>query len=42
MSEGSSNLVTRLVDRVFPRTQDFYGLINEQCDLVVEASEAFV
>ncbi len=42
MSEGSSNLVTRLMDRVFPRAQDFYGLINEQCDLVVEASEAFV
>jgi len=42
MSEGSGNLVTRLVDRVFPRTQNFFRLIDEQCDLIVEASEAFV
>ena len=42
MSEGSTNIVTRLVDRVFPRSQDFFGLINQQCDLVVASSEAFV
>ena len=42
MSEGSSNMVTRLVDRVFPRSQDFFSLVNEQCDLVVASSEAFV
>jgi len=42
MSGGSNSVVTRLVDRVFPRMPDFYGLINEQCDAAVEAMEVFV
>jgi len=42
MSEGSENVVTKLVDRVFPRMPDFYSLMNDQCDLLVIAMEEFV
>ena len=42
MSGGSNNVVTKLVDRVFPRMPDFYGLMNDQCDLLVTAMEDFV
>ena len=42
MSAESNSVVSRLVDRVFPRMPDFYGLINEQCDLAVEAMSQFV
>ncbi len=33
---------SRFLDRIFPRMPDFYGLINEQCDVVVEGMEALV
>lgn len=42
MSAAKDSLLTRLVDRVFPRMPDFYSLLNEQCDLAVEAMEVFV
>lgn len=42
MSCESNSIITRLIDRVFPRMPDFYGLINEQCDILVEGMEAFV
>ena len=42
MSESSENVVAKLVDRVFPRMPDFYSLMNDQCDLLVVAMEAFV
>jgi len=42
MNASKESVVTRLVDRVFPRMPDFYSLLNEQCDLVVEAMEVFV
>lgn len=42
MSAQSNSVVTRLVDRVFPRMPDFYGLINSQCELVCEAMGVFV
>jgi len=42
MNDKPESLLTRLVNRVFPRTPDFYGLINEQCDVLVEAMDAFV
>jgi hypothetical protein len=42
MSGKTDSLLTRLVNRVFPRTPDFYSLLNEQCDLAVEALEVFV
>ncbi len=39
---SSNSAVTRLVDRVFPRMPDFYGLINDQCDQVCNAMDVFV
>jgi len=42
MSGSSNSVVTKLVDRVFPRMPDFYGLINEQCDLIVKSMDVFV
>ena len=42
MIGNKDSLLTRLVDRVFPRMPDFYALLNEQCDLAVEAMEVFV
>lgn len=42
MSGSSNSVVSRIVDRVFPRMPNFYGLIDEQCDAAVEAMEAFV
>jgi uncharacterized protein Yka (UPF0111/DUF47 family) len=42
MTKNQSSAVSRLVERVFPRTPNFYGLINEQCDLAVQALEVFV
>ena len=40
MNDATKSLMQRLIDRVFPRMPDFYGLINEQCDLAVEAMPA--
>lgn len=42
MNDKSKSTVTRLVDRVFPRMPDFYSLLNDQCDLLVEAMGAFI
>jgi uncharacterized protein Yka (UPF0111/DUF47 family) len=42
MSDKSDSLVTRLFKRVFPRMPDFYGLLNDQCNVLVEAMQAFV
>ena len=42
MSGESNSVVSRLVDRVFPRMPKLYGLVNEQCDLAVEAMSEFV
>jgi uncharacterized protein Yka (UPF0111/DUF47 family) len=42
MSEGSAKVVTKLVDWVFPRMPDFYGLMNDQCDLLVGAMDEFI
>jgi hypothetical protein len=42
MSGSSNSVVSKLVDRVFPRMPDFYGLINEQCDLVCASLDIFV
>jgi len=41
MNDMNKSMMQRLVDRVFPRMPDFYGLINEQCDLAVEAMQLF-
>ncbi len=42
MSGGSNTVISRLVDNVFPRMPDFYGMLNQQCDLVLRSTEAFV
>jgi uncharacterized protein Yka (UPF0111/DUF47 family) len=42
MSDNKVSVLTRLVHRVFPRVPDFYSLLNDQCDLAVEAMETFV
>jgi predicted phosphate transport protein (TIGR00153 family) len=42
MTEKKGSLLGRVVDRVFPRAPDFYTLLNDQCDLAVEAMEVFV
>ena len=42
MSGESNSVFSRLFDRVFPRMPDFFGLINEQCDLAVEAMAEFL
>ena len=42
MSGNSRSVVTRLVDRVFPRMPDFYGLINRQCEFIAAAMDVFV
>ena len=42
MGGDKDSVLIRLVDRVFPRMPDFYTLLNEQCDLAVEAMEVFV
>lgn len=42
MSGSSDSVVSRIVDRVFPIMPNFYGLIEEQCDVAVQAMETFV
>jgi uncharacterized protein Yka (UPF0111/DUF47 family) len=42
MNSNSESGIVRLIDRVFPRMPDFYGRINDQCVLAVEAIEALV
>lgn len=42
MNAVSKSLVTKLVDRVFPRMPDFYGMMDDQCDLLVLALTEFV
>jgi len=42
MNGISDSAITRLVDRIFPRTPDFYGLVNEKCDTLVAVIDAFV
>lgn len=41
MNEEKKSLMRRLIDRVFPRMPDFYGLINEQCDIALESMQVF-
>ncbi len=33
---GGNSLLTIVVDRVLPKTPDFFSLVDEQCDLAVE------
>ena len=38
----SASVATGTVDRVVPCAQDFYALMNEQCDVLVQAMDAFI
>jgi hypothetical protein len=42
MSTASKTVITKMVDRVFPRMPDFYTMMDEQCDLLVLAMKEFV
>jgi len=42
MGGHTDSVFTSLVERVFPRTPDFFSLLNEQCDLAVDAMETLV
>ena len=39
---GTNSTISKVLDAVFPIMPDFYGMINEQCDVGVEAMNAFV
>ncbi len=39
---SSNSAVSRIVDRVFPRMHDFYGSLNDQCELASRAMDVFV
>lgn len=42
MLTRSNSLLTRLVDRVLPRTPDFFALVDEQCDQAVRTLDELV
>lgn len=39
---ASESRVSRLLNAMFPRMPDFYGLLNDQCNLVMLGMDAFV
>lgn len=41
MSGHSTSFLSRWISRVFPHMPDFYSLLNDQCDLVVQAMRIF-
>ncbi|MBF0273186.1 MAG: DUF47 family protein [Magnetococcales bacterium] len=42
MSDSSNSLSSKILNNVFPRVPDFYGMLNEQCDICAQAMEAMV
>ncbi len=42
MSGGGNSLLTRVVDRVLPKTPDFFGLVDEQCNMAVATMEELI
>jgi hypothetical protein len=42
VSENGSSVLTKVVGRVFPRMPNFFELLNEQCELAVQAMTVFV
>lgn len=42
MNDHKLSTFSRILNRFFPRMPDFYGLINEQCDVALEAAEWLV
>jgi len=41
MNGQQKTFVSRTIDRFFPRTIDFFGLLDAQCEIVVEAVTVF-
>ena len=39
---ATGSRVSAFLNAIFPRTPDFYGLLNDQCSLVVGAMDVFV
>ena len=39
---ASASRISRLLNAMFPRMPNFYGLLNDQCNLVVRGMDAFV
>lgn len=42
MSGNPNSVTSRMLNRVFPRMPNFYGMLDQQCDLAVKAMEVFV
>ncbi|MBF0295879.1 MAG: DUF47 family protein [Magnetococcales bacterium] len=42
MSGSSNSLASKILNNVFPRVPDFYGMINDQCDVAAQAMDALV
>lgn len=42
MSGSSTSFASKILANVFPRVPDFYGMINDQCDLCAQSMEALV
>lgn len=42
MARGGNSLLTRVVDRVLPKTPDFFALVDEQCDMAVATLEELI
>ncbi|MBF0191026.1 MAG: DUF47 family protein [Magnetococcales bacterium] len=42
MSDSSNSLASKILNNVFPRVPDFYGMLNEQCDLCAQSMAALV
>jgi len=39
---GGNSLLTRIVDRILPKTPDFFSLVDDQCDMAVATMEELV
>lgn len=42
MSEDSKGLFAKLMNQVFPRVPNFYGMLDEQCEVLVKTTVALV
>lgn len=42
MSRGGNSLLTRMVDRILPKTPDFFRLVDDQCDMALATMEELV
>ncbi|MBF0159391.1 MAG: DUF47 family protein [Magnetococcales bacterium] len=42
MSGSSNSFFSKLLNNVFPKVPDFYGMIGDQCNIVVESADLLV